>query len=69
MTTESLIENFCTLGTQMIGGKIPIKHVRDRSLKTILFTMERVSGSQAPHQALRAHMFYALECMAPMMFN
>ena len=41
----------------------------DRALQTVLFNMQRVVGSQGVHQASRAHMLYAIEAMAPMVFN
>ena len=51
------------------GKKIPIRAVMDRPLRTILFTMQRVSRSQGVHQASRAHMLYAIEAMASTTFN
>ena len=53
----------------MSGKKIPVKAMRDLSLRTVLFTMQRVVGSQWPHQASQAHMLYSLEAMAPTVFN
>ena len=53
----------------MSGKKIPIRAVVDMPLRTVLFIMQRLSGSQGPHQAFRAHMLYALEAMAPTAFN
>ena len=41
----------------------------DGPLRTIIFTMQRVAGSQDVHQASRAHMLYAIDAMAPMVFN
>ena len=41
----------------------------DGPLQTILFTMQRVAGIQGVHQASRAHMLYAIEAMAPTVFN
>ena len=49
--------------------KIPIKAVMDRDLWTILFTMQRVAGSQGVHQNSREHMMYAIEAMESMVFN
>ena len=51
------------------GKNIPIKAVTDRALQIVLFTMQRVAGSQGVHQASRAHMLYAIEAMAPTVFN
>ena len=49
--------------------KIPIRAVTDGPLRTVLFNMQRVAGSQGVHQASRAHMLYAIEAMALMVFN
>ena len=51
------------------GKKIPIRVVMDGPLWTVLFSMHRVVGSQGVHHASRAHMLYAIEAMAPMVFN
>ena len=69
ITTQELIVLHCYPGTKMLGKKIPIKDVMDLPLWTILFTMQRVAGSQGAHQASWEHILYALEAMAPIVFN
>ena len=69
ITTQELIVRHFYLGTKMLGKKIPIKDVMELPLQTILFTMQRVVGSQGAHQASRAHIMYSLEAIAPTMFN
>ena len=69
ITTRELIDRHCAPGTSTSGKKIPIKAVTDGPLQTVLFTMQRVVGSQGVHQASRAHMLYAIEAMAPTVFN
>ena len=69
ITTRELIDRHCALGKGTSGKKIPIRAVTDRALRTILFTMQRVVGSQGVHQDSRAHMLYAIEAMSPMVFN
>ena len=69
ITTQELIDRHCAPGTGTSRKKIPIKAVMDRSLRTIFFTMQRVAGSQGVHQDSRAHMLYAIEAMAPTVFN
>ena len=64
ITTKELIHRHCIPGTRTSGKKIPIKVVMDGPLQTILFTMQRVVGSQGVHQASIAHMFYAIKAMA-----
>ena len=69
MTTQELINRHFIPGTRTSGKKNPIKAVVDDPLYTILFIMQRLAGSQGPHQASRAHMLYAIEAMAPIVFN
>ena len=69
ITTQELIDRQCIPGTRTAGKKIPIKEVMDGPLQTILFTMQRVVGSQGVHQDSRAHMLYAIEAMVPTVFN
>ena len=53
----------------MSGKKIPIEEVMDLPLRTVLFTMQRVGGSQGAHQASGSHMLYASEAMMPTVYN
>ena len=69
ITTQELINHHCIPGTRTSGKKIPIKAVVDGPLHTVLFTMQRVVGSQGVHQASRVHILYAIEAMAPTVFK
>ena len=69
VTTQELINRHCMPSTMMLGKKIPIKVVVDDALCTVHFTMQRLEGSQGPNQASRAHLLYAIEAMAPTVFN
>ena len=69
ITTRDLIDRHCAPGTGTSGKIIPIREVIDKALWIILFTMQRVVRSQGVHQDSRAHMLYAIEGMAPMLFN
>ena len=69
VTTQELIHHYCEPSTKMSGKKIPIKTVVDDALCTVLFTMQRLAGSQGPPQASRAHLLYAIESMASTIFN
>ena len=69
VTTHELIDRYYLPGNRTSGKKIPIKTVRDDPLCTDIFTMQRLDGSQGPHQASRAHMLYAIEAMTPTVFN
>ena len=69
MTTQELIDHYCIPSTRTLGKKIPIKAVRDDLLHTLLFTMQRLAGSQGLGQDSNAHMLYYIEAMAPTVFN
>ena len=69
MTTQELINCYCDPGTRMSGKKIPIKAVVDDALRTVLFTMQRLEGSQGTHQESRAHLLYTIEAMETTVFN
>ena len=69
ITTQDLIDRHCALGMRTPRKKIPIKAVMDGPLRTVLFTMQRVVGSQGEHQDSREHMMYSIEAMAPTVFN
>ena len=69
VTTQGLIDQYCFPGSQMSGKNIPMKGVMGLSLRTVLFTRKRIFGSQGAHQECRSHMLYALEAMAPTVFN
>ena len=49
ITTRELIYRHCVPGTSTLGKKIPISAVKDRALWIVLFTMQRVVGSQGVH--------------------
>ena len=55
ITTQELINRHCIPRTRTSGKKIPIKVVVDGPLRTVLFTMQRVEGSEGVHLACRAH--------------
>ena len=69
VTTQDLINRYCILGTRMFGKKIPIKAVVDDPLCTLILTMQRLAGSQGPHQDFKTHMLYSIEAMDPIAFN
>ena len=60
---DDMNDDHCSIGTHLVCGKIPIKHIIDRQLSTITFTIEKVAGTRA------ACLRYAIECMSPTIFN
>ena len=64
------VHKYCREGSQSSkDGKIIIRDVTDRSLRTILFTFGRMAGGAALHVANRSYMQYALECLELEVFN
>ena len=49
MTIGNLIDEHCVIGTRSLGEKIPIKHIMDRTLRSVVFTIEKVAGSRDSH--------------------
>ena len=66
---DDLINEYLSVGTHSVGGKIHIKHTVDRPLRTIGFTIKKVEGSRSAHMSTWAHMLYAVECMSPTIFK
>ena len=50
-------------------GKINILDVRDFPLRTILFTIAKITGTITLHVANQSYMQYVLECLGPTVFN
>ena len=60
-SVRDYIHRYCREGFQSSkDGKINIRDVTDRSLRTILFTFARLAGNAALHVASRSYMQYAL---------
>ena len=59
------------LGAQTGSGsrKVDIHTVQDLALRVVLHTITRAAGSQAPHEATKAQLLLAAECMSPTLFD
>lgn len=51
------------------NGKLQIPTVDDLTLRSVLFMVTRTAGSQAQHEATKTHLWLALECLNPTMYN
>ena len=69
MSMDNLIDEYYVVEARSEGGKIPIKYIVDRPLRTMAFTIEKVAGSKSFNQTTHAHMLYSVDCMAPTIFN
>ena len=69
-TVKDYIQQFCWPGTKpRKDGKINIIYVHDMPLRTLLFTIAKLTGSVKLHIANRSYIHYALECLELIMFN
>jgi hypothetical protein len=59
----------CIPGARLVGGRIPIKDIRDLPLRSILFTITSVTGSTSTHLASRSQVAYGVQCFEPTLFN
>ena len=60
---------YCYPGTEKVGSQIPTKSIQVLGLKAILLTLGRIVGLASLHQASRPLMFYAMECMRPIVYD
>ena len=68
-SVDDLIDDHCSIGTHSVGGIFLIKHIIDRPLRTVVFTIEKVAGTRSSHLTTREHILYSIECMSPTIFN
>ena len=54
---------------KMKSGKVAISMVNDMIHRAMLFMVTWAAGSQAQHEASKTHLWLALECLNPTMFN
>jgi hypothetical protein len=59
----------CVPGARLVGGRIPIKDVRDLALRSILFAITSATGSTSVHLASRSQVAYGVQCLEPTLFN
>ena len=69
LTIDEYIAVYCYLDTEKAGSQIPTNSIQVLGLKAILMTLGRIAGLASFHQASRPLMFYAVECMRPIVYN
>ena len=57
---DSYVSDLCVEGTRKQGRKLPIQHVADIPLKTILFTVTCIAGSMSTHLASKSQVLISL---------
>jgi hypothetical protein len=59
----------CVPGARLVGGRIPIKDVRELPLRSILFSIMSVMGRNNVHLASGSQIAYGVQCLEPTLFN
>jgi len=69
-STRTIVQKHCP-GVEMTNGeKVKIVTItKNLFLRRILFTMERVSNTQALHEASKSQFQYIIACLASAIFN
>jgi hypothetical protein len=65
---SELIYEYREAGTDHRGSSVPVSRITSLSLQTILFLIGRITGSATVHQASRAKMNCAIQCMNAQFF-
>jgi hypothetical protein len=66
---SELIDEYCEVGTDHRGSSVPVSRITSLNLQTILLLIGRITGSTAVHQASRAQMNCAIQCMNAQIFD
>jgi hypothetical protein len=66
---SELIEEYCEAGTDQRTSSVPVSRITSLALQTILSLIGRITGSAVVHQALRAQMNCAIQCMNAQIFD
>ena len=69
LTIDEYIAVYCYPDTKKVGSQVPTNTIHVLVLKAILLTLGRIAGLASLHQASRPLMFYAVECMRPMIYD
>jgi hypothetical protein len=59
----------CIPGARLVGGRIPIKDIRDFPLRSILFAITSMTDITSAHLASRLQVAYGVQCLEPTLFN
>jgi hypothetical protein len=66
---DMYLARHCIPGARLVGGRIPIKHIQDLPLRSILFAITSMTGSTSAHLASRSQVAYGVQCLEPTLFN
>ena len=68
-SVDSYVNDLCMEGTRKQGRKMPIQHVTDVPLKTILFTVTQLAGSTSTHLASKRQVQISLRATDGVVFD
>jgi hypothetical protein len=63
MNIEDYIATHCVAGIENVGSQLPIRAIKNLSLKIIVLMLTRIMGLTSLQQASRQLMFYSVECL------
>jgi hypothetical protein len=66
---ESYIRDLCTEGTCQQGEKLPIEHVTDIPLRTILYTVTRITGSTSALLVSKSQVMISIRATEGIVFD
>ena len=69
LTIDEYIEVYYFLDMKKVGIKIPTNSIQVLGLKAILLALGRIVSLASLHQASQPLMFYAVECMRPIVYD
>lgn len=68
-SASNLVKIHCRGFDMTTSGKVKIAIVTNLPLRMILFTIARIFGTQALHEASQSQFWYVVECLTPKVFN
>ena len=69
LTIDEYIAVYYFFDTEKVGSQILTKSIQVLGLKAILLALGRIVGLASLHQASWPLMFYAVECMRPIVYD
>jgi hypothetical protein len=63
------VDMYFESGTKKVGSQVPIQKIMNLGLRVVLYMIGQIIGSIALHQASRAQMHCAVQCLQPMIFD
>ena len=66
---DDIIDQHCALGIEAQSSKLKIHSIVNLPLRTMLYTIGKMTGTRSSHLTTRSYMLYTLQCMHPTIFN